>query len=309
MSGARPMTTPTQALRFSRIGLGCVTFGREIDQTAAFAMMDHAFARGITHFDTAAAYGAGESERAVGAWLDARKPAPGTITVATKILPPYEPSIIQETVKQSRERLGAHGIDLLYMHRWDPTAASPAALQALDALVGDETVRALGISNVDATQLGGLIALQSSLGLAPFRAVQNNQNFAVRGVDGPLREICAAHDIAIVTYSPLGAGFLTGKHRQGVSAGSRFEIIPGHERVYFHAAAWRRLDHLERIATRTGRSQTQLALAWALRQPGIASVLVGGRSPDHIDQAFAALALDDPAALAALDAEPDPVIA
>src|SRR5687767_14342302 len=128
------MTTPAQPLRFSRIGLGCVTFGREIDHAASFVMMDHAVARGITHFDTAAAYGAGESERAVGAWLEARKHAPGTITVATKILPPYEPSSIQETVKQSRERLGGHGIDLLYLHRWDPSATNPAALQTLDAL-------------------------------------------------------------------------------------------------------------------------------------------------------------------------------
>ena len=298
-----------QPFRFSRIGLGCVTFGREIDQAAAFVMLDHACARGITLFDTAAAYSAGESERVLGAWLDARRPASGVITVATKILPPYESSTIEQAVTRSRERLGDHGIDLLYLHRWDPTAADPAALQALDGLVRKGTVRALGISNVNATQLSGLIALQSSLGLAPFRAVQNNQNFAVRDVDGPLRELCAAHDIALVTYSPLGAGFLTGKHRQGVPSGSRFAIIPGHERVYFHDAAWRRLDHLERIAARTGRSQTQLALAWALRQPGVASVLVGGRSPGHIDQAFAALAFDDPAALDALDAEPDPVIA
>src|SRR5687768_14828781 len=69
-----PMTTLTQPLRFSRISLGCVTFGREIDPPAAFVMLDHAFALGITHFDTAAAYAAGESERVLGAWLDTRKP-------------------------------------------------------------------------------------------------------------------------------------------------------------------------------------------------------------------------------------------
>ena len=69
-----------------RIGLGCVTFGREIDEAASFALLDHAFARGVTHFDTAAAYGGGASETILGKWLASRKPE--GITIATKILPP-----------------------------------------------------------------------------------------------------------------------------------------------------------------------------------------------------------------------------
>ncbi|MEQ1853064.1 MAG: aldo/keto reductase, partial [Chthoniobacteraceae bacterium] len=101
--------------------------------------------------------------------------------------------------------------------------------------------------------------------------------------------------IAIVTYSPLGAGFLTGKHQRGVAPGSRFDLVPGHQDVYFHESAYRRLARLEAVAARTGLSQAHLALAWALHQPGIASVLIGGRTPAHLDQALAAEALDDPA--------------
>ncbi|HBJ88326.1 MAG TPA: hypothetical protein DDZ88_31620, partial [Verrucomicrobiales bacterium] len=108
--------------------------------------------------------------------------------------------------------------------------------------------------------------------------------------------------ISIVTYSPLGAGFLTSKHRRGVESGSRFEIIPGHQQVYFHEAASQRLAQLEAVAKRTGHSQAHLALAWALHQPGIDIVLIGGRSPAHLDQAFAALEFDDPAILAELTA-------
>jgi aryl-alcohol dehydrogenase-like predicted oxidoreductase len=295
------MANAPAPLHFSRIGLGCATFGREIDENASFAMMDDALARGITLFDTAAAYSAGASERIVGAWLEARRPPPGSLTVATKIYPPYEPAAIAQAVAQSGGRLGAHGIDLLYLHRWDATAETPGALQSLDALVREGVVRAIGVSNFNAEQLGAVLALQASLELAPFRALQNNHNFAVRDIDPALREHCARHKIAIVTYSPLGAGFLTGKHRQGVPEGTRFAIIPGHQRVYFHDSAWRRLDRLERVAAQTGHPQTQLALAWVLQQPGVASVLVGGRTPAHLDQAFAALAFDDPPALAALE--------
>src|SRR5204862_2036273 len=107
----------------------------------------------------------------------------------------------------------------------------------------------------------------------------------------------------IVTYSPLGAGFLTSKHQRGVEPGSRFALIPGHQRIYFHEAAWRRLARLEAVAARTGHSQAHLALAWALHQPGVASVLVGGRTPAHLDQALAAEAFDDPAIFAELEAD------
>lgn len=287
----------------SSIGLGCVTFGREIDEAAAFAMLDHAFARGIVFFDTAAAYGDGASERIVGKWLASRQPAPGSVSVATKILPPYDPACITELTAQSLQRLGVATIDLLYLHRWDATAESPDALAAFDALVQTGRVRALGASNFSRTQLATSLALQEQHGLGRFAVVQNNHNLAVRDAGADFRQFCAEREIAIVTYSPLGAGFLTGKHRRGVEPGSRFALIPGHQDVYFHEAAWQRLARLEAIAARTGHSQAHLALAWALHQPGIASVLIGGRTPAQFDQALAAQAFDDPALFAELGAD------
>jgi aryl-alcohol dehydrogenase-like predicted oxidoreductase len=261
----------------ARIGLGCVTFGREIDEAASFALLDHAFARGVTHFDTAAAYGGGASETILGKWLASRKPK--GITVATKILPPYDRIDITDSLR----RLDVEQIDLLYLHQWHETALQAGA--ALENL----PVKRFGASNVTLEQLRAL---------GPrFRVIQNNHNLAVRDVSEALRDYCAANDIAIVTYSPLGAGFLTGKHQNGVQAGSRFEIIPGHQQVYFHDAAYQRLARLEAVAKRTGHSQAHLALAWALHQPGIDTVLIGGRTPAHLDQAFTALDFDDPALL------------
>jgi aryl-alcohol dehydrogenase-like predicted oxidoreductase len=282
-------------LHFSRIGLGCVTFGREIDLPASFAMMDHAVQRGIRFFDTAAAYAGGASERLVGQWYAARALEPGAITIATKILPPYSAETITSAIRASMERLAPAPVDLLFLHRWDETATRPETLRALDALVQSGQVGAIGISNVTTAQLTPLLETQRSLGLARFAAVQNNNNFAVRDVDEPMRQACQEHGVAIVTYSPLGAGFLTGKYRATVPTGTRFDVIPGHQRVYFHDAGYRALGQLERIAARAGRSQTEVALAWALHQPGISTVLVGGRTPAQLEQAFAALSLDDPA--------------
>ncbi|MFA6543306.1 MAG: aldo/keto reductase [Limisphaerales bacterium] len=290
-------------LRVSKIGLGCVTFGREIGEAVAHGVLDHAFARGITFFDTAAAYAQGASESIIGRWMASRRPAAGCVTVATKIQPPYEPVRLADAVGESLRRLGLTAIDLLYLHRWDATAESPASLAALDALVRAGKVRALGASNYNRQQLETALALQQRHGLERFSVVQNNQNLAVNDVSAEFREFCAAQKIAIVTYSPLGAGFLTGKHRRGVQPGSRFDLVPGHQEVYFHDTAWRRLARLESVAARTGHSQAHLALAWALHQPGVASVLVGGRTPAHLDQALAAETFDVPALFAELDAD------
>ncbi len=290
-------------LRVSRIGLGCVTFGREIDEPAAHAMLDHAFASGMIFLDTASAYGGGASERVLGSWLASRRPGAGGLTLATKLLPPFTANRIAETMEQSLERLGVPAIDLLYLHTWDASAESTESLAALDALVRSGRVRAIGASNFTAVQLARALDAQERHGLAQFKFVQNNQNLAVSDVTPDLRELCAARGVAIVTYSPLGAGFLTGKHSNGVAPGSRFDIIPGHQQVYFHAAAQRRLARLDAVATRTGFSKAHLALAWALHQPGVASVLVGGRTPAHLDQALAAQAFDEPAIFAELTAD------
>jgi|UniRef100_UPI00378469C2 aryl-alcohol dehydrogenase-like predicted oxidoreductase len=267
-----------------QIGLGCVTFGREIDEAASFALLDHAWERGVRHFDTAAAYGGGASETILGKWLASRKPE--GITVATKIFAQCEHIDIAPSLK----RLGVEQLDLLYLHQWHETAIQ--AGPALDELVRTGLVRQLGASNFTLEQL-------QATG-SRFSVVQNNHNLAVSEVSDEFRDYCTANGIAIFTYSPLGAGFLTGKHRNGVQAGSRFEIIPGHQNVYFHDSAFQRLAKLEAVATRTGHPQAHLALAWALHQPGIDTVLIGGRSPEHLDQAFAAMAFNDPALFAEL---------
>ncbi len=230
--------------------------------------MDHACTCKVTLIDTAATYSAGASERIVGAWLASRRPKPGTLSVATKIYPPFTPEAIDPAVAASASRLGVEIIDLLYLHKWDATAETPAALIALDGLLRSGRVRALGVSNFTADQLRPVLAQQARLGLTSFRVLQNNNNLAVRDVDGPLVELCAAHGMAIVTYSPLGGGFLTGKHRNGVQPGSRFDVAPGHQGVYFNPTCERRLARLEEVSKRAGQPMAHLALAWALHRPG-----------------------------------------
>lgn len=280
------------------VSLGCATFGREIDEAASRELMDYALGRGVTLFDTAAAYSAGGSERIVGRWLADRRPE--RLVVATKLLPPYDPTKLAAQLADSLQRLGRESVDLLYLHHWHATVELPETLQVLDQLVRTGRVGALGASNFTAAQLEAALARQQSMGLARFTVLQNNHNFAVSDLTPEFLALCAVHRITVVTYSPLGAGFLTGKHRDGVAAGSRFAIVPGHQDIYFKEAPRRRLAELEAIAARHGRGLAELALAWVMRTPGVDTVLVGGRGRGHLDQALAAQDLCDPRVLADL---------
>lgn len=279
---------------FSAIGLGCVTFGREIDRQDSFSLMDYAVEKGITFFDTAAAYGDGASERIIGEWIADRRPASGDILVATKILPPYNSKVITESVNQSLTRLGTDAIDLLYLHRWDAAIEDIDALSTFNDLVKMGKVKMLGVSNFNVEQLRKIIRLQKANGFDLFRAIQNNNNFAVRDINKEIVQTCVDNDIKIITYSPLGAGFLTGKYKNGVEDNTRFSLIKGHQDIYFNEVSFHRLNQLEKVSTLTGYSTSHLALSWALHQPYVTSVLVGGRSVKQLEQAFSALNFYDP---------------
>lgn len=277
----------------SSIGLGCVTFGREIDQQASFSLMDYAVENGITFFDTASAYGNGASERIIGSWIAYRRSVSDSILIATKILPPYNAKAIMKSVNQSLENLGTDTIDLLYLHRWDAAIEDVEVLSTFNDLVKAGKIKMLGASNFNAEQLGRVIQLQKDNGFDLLRAIQNNNNFAVRDINDEIIQMCIDDDIKIVTYSPLGAGFLTGKYKNGVEDNTRFSLIKGHQDIYFNESSFQRLNQLQKVSALTGYSTSHLALAWALHQPHITSVLVGGRSREQLAQAFSALTFYD----------------
>jgi aryl-alcohol dehydrogenase-like predicted oxidoreductase len=288
------------------LGLGTATFGREIDDATSHRLLDHAYGRGIRHLDTAVAYSAGAAERILGDWLRARPEIRAGLTIATKLLPPYSAAATETTVAASLGRLGLDRVDVLYLHRWDPTADQPEVRAALDALVRRGLVGAIGISNCSLEKLQAARAHQQAEGRTPFSWLQNNQNFAVREAPVLYRQYCAAQGISVVTFSPLAAGFLTGKHATGVVPGSRFAVVPAHGDIYFNPTCQRRLEVLLATARQHGLTPASLALAWALHRPLTRFVLIGGREAAQIEQAFAVSGADFAPALAELErAEPD----
>jgi 1-deoxyxylulose-5-phosphate synthase len=285
-------TLGKSGLLVSSIGLGCVTLGREIDAAASFAVMDRAVERGITLFDTAEAYAGGRSEELIGRWL-AERGARDKIMLATKVRPPLGGSRVLESAEASLRRLGVDTVDLFLLHSWDASAPLDETLEALDTLVRQGKARAVGCSNVAAWQLCNALCRQDLRGWSRMEAVQENYNLVVRDIERELMPLCSDQEVGVITYSPLGGGFLTGKYRRRETAptGTRFDVVPGMQPIYMHEAGFRILAGLEAKAAEFGTTAPLLALAWALTQPGITSMLIGARTPAQVDQALEADAL------------------
>lgn len=276
-------------LQVSSIGMGCVTFGREIDEQTSFEVMDRAMEHGITLFDTAEAYANGRSEEVVGAWMATRNTR-NRVVLATKKTPPSTPEALLASVETSLRRLHTDTIDLYQLHAWDQSTPLEATLETLDRLVRSGKVRYLGCSNFAAWQLSKSLRLSDSIGWARMESAQPNYNLVIRDFEKELLPLCADQQMGVISYSPLGAGFLTGKYRRGAPEpeGARFNILPAHQNIYYHDAGFRIMEGLRQRADKTGRTMSDLALAWVIGQPGITSVLIGARHTEHIDQAFSA---------------------
>ncbi len=299
------------ALSVSRLSLGCATFGREISEATAFALMDYARENGITLFDTAEAYGGGQakayrrdhlgitdtrevsdemhsSEKIVGRWLQARG-CRDQITLVTKVTREFTRAHVRAAIEASLSRLQTDRIDLYLYHSYDGVTPIEETTAAIDAVVGAGLARAAGCSNHSGPQLQAALEASRRLGLRRFETIQLPYNLLQSTHDA--FSVVQREQVGVMAYSPLAAGFLTGKYtadRAAVPKGTRFDVIPGHADIYFNERNFSRVTLLHRLAARVGVPPLQLAMAWVLQNPLVTTVLVGARTPAHLDNALAA---------------------
>lgn len=283
-----------------RLSLGCVTFGREIDSRDSFAIMDYAYEKGINFFDTAESYGDGASETAIGEWFSSRG-CRSRIAIASKVTPPYSPERIAENCDSSLTRLKVSHIDVYQLHKFDDSVLRDESLRVLEELIHKGKVRYIGVSNFTQSEISQCRMLQDELKGCKFSSIQNNYNFAVRDFDQNFLDFCEKEGIGTMSYSPLGAGFLTGKYDNEMPKGTRFDIKPGHRDVYFNDEGWQARQRLQSMSASTGIDVVKLALAWVFRTLRINTTLIGARSISHIDQALDALETDNQEAMEMLD--------
>lgn len=300
----------------SFIGLGCVTFGREIDEDASTAVLDDAVERGINWLDTAEAYGGGNartyrrdvlkvddvretsdimgsSEIIIGKWMKARG-CRNDVVICSKVSSGNSPENITRALRVSLERLQVDCVDIYELHSPDETVPIAESLAALDEEVSAGRIGTVGCSNFNAAQLREALDASAREGYARFEVVQPPYNLADPGAQDELFPLCRREEVGVTSYSPLAAGFLAGKYtpdRNDFPKGSRFDVIPGHADIYFNDRNFRNVKRLRALADNRGLPMVRLAMAWAMGHPDITSVLVGARHSGHLDNAFEALAL------------------
>ena len=300
MSGApgRPPGGPARTM--SRIALGCGNFGgigsapelfgQGMTEDEALALMDAAWAQGITHFDTADAYGGGRSERSIGRWIASRGVRP---QLTTKTYNPMEagadhglrPERIARQLHASLDRLGVDHVDLYLAHDFDPQVPLPESLGAFAQAQAEGTIGGYGVSNFDAAQLA------AALSAGAPQAIQNGYSLLARDDERELLPLCAERGVAYLAYSPLAGGWLTGKYRRGepYPAGSRMTQRPGPYRELVSDRIFGALDRLRAIAADRGVSLAGLALAWLLADERVSQVVIGPGRPEHLAPAGEAL--------------------
>jgi aryl-alcohol dehydrogenase-like predicted oxidoreductase len=290
-AATRPPGRPAPPI--SRIALGCGNFGgvgsapeffgRGLTPDQALELMDAAWEFGLTHFDTADAYGGGRSETAIGRWIASRGVRP---RLTTKTYNPMraggdhglKPERIARQLRASLDRLGVGHVELYLAHEFDPDVPLAETMGAFERAQADGTIGGYGVSNFTAPQLAGALAVG-----APS-AVQNSYSLLVRRAERDVLALCAEHDVSYLAFSPLAGGWLTGKYRRGepFPAGSRMTQRPEPYQEFVSGQIFDALDRLAAIAADRGISLGGLALAWLLADERVGQVVVGPGRPEHL---------------------------
>ncbi|MCP4643393.1 MAG: aldo/keto reductase [bacterium] len=273
------------------------------------AAVDAALDAGVNFFDTAEGYGGGESEKALGKALGARRK---DVLIASKVSPSHcAPADLRKACEASLARLGTDWIDLYQVH-W-PIRDVPLAdaYGELKALQDEGKIRAVGLSNYGPKDLADWFASGTSV------SNQLGYNLLFRPIEFEIVPACEKRDLGIMAYMPIMQGILAGRwssvdeipanrrrtrhfscDREGVRHG-----MPGCEALTMEALA-----KIGDVCNDIGQPMATVAMAWLLAKPGVTTVIVGGRKPDHVARNMPAADLDlDAEEVARLDAATDPL--
>jgi len=284
----------------SQFCLGTMMFGSwgNPDHDESIRIIHAALDAGINFIDTADVYGAGESEEIVGKALAGRR---DDVVLATKFHNPMGDDLnqrgnsrrwIMRAFEDSLRRLGTDWIDVYQVHRPDPSTDVEETLSALTDLVRQGKIRYIGSSTFPASQIVEAQVAARDRNLERFVTEQPPYSILVRGVEADVLPTCARHGIAVMCYSPLAGGWLSGRWRKdtGQQESSRAGRLP--ERFDLsNPYNQRKLDAVEelaQLADQAGLTLIQLAIAFAASHPAITSPLIGPRTMEQLETQLAA---------------------
>ena len=297
-------------LEVSEISLGSwLTFGVGVQADAARACVDRAFDLGINFIDTANVYGRGAAESFLGEALSGRKR--DSYVLATKVWGQMSDTDqglsrtqILKQMDASLSRLKTDFVDLYQCHRYDPATPLEETMEALSEVVRAGKARWIGFSEWSPEQIEAAFALP---GVERFVSSQPQYSLLFRRPEQKVIPISAANGVSQIVWSPLAQGVLSGKYRPGARPAA--DTRAASDSMSSPIQGWMRPEVLEAVqklkplAEEAGCSLSQFSLAWVLREPNVASAIVGASRPEQLDENAAASGLTvDPALFAQAEA-------
>ncbi len=273
---------------FGGVGSAPAFFGQGIEHDEAFAIMDRAWAAGITWFDTGDAYGGGTSERWIGEWIRERGARPKLTTkvfhstTGTPGDTGLAPERIRRQIHASLERLGVDRVDYYLAHEPDPGVPLEKTIACFESLREEGLIAAWGLSNYELRELR-----ETSPAL-----VQNSFSLLERADEADVLPHCRERGIPYVPFGPLAGGWLTGKYRRGepFPEGSRMTQRPGPYERFVDDLVFEALDALADEAASRGVSMAGLALAWVMHRCD--GAVCGPNRATHLDPVLEAMQLE-----------------
>jgi len=283
-------------LMVSELCLGCMTFGRELDEAGSKEIIARFLDEGGNFLDTADVYERGVSEEITGRAL---KEVPREdVVLATKVRFPMGdgPNDVGLSRKHvtagcdaSLKRLGIDHIDLYQVHCWDAATPLEETLSALTDLVRAGKVRYIGVSNFTAWQLMKSLYTSELHGFEKFVSLQPQYSLVERNIENEVLPVCREEGLGVIPWSPLGGGFLSGKYSRDERPpeGSRIASAEEWQDEYWDRRAternWNTLEAVGKIAEETGKSYAQISLNWLLRQEGVTAPIIGARTMEQLE--------------------------
>lgn len=299
-------TLGRSGLKVSALTMGTFTFGGrgpfgmvgQQDQAQARRLVDLCIDHGVNLFDTANMYSSGLAEEILGQALQGRR---ADVLVTSKARMRVGPGPNDEGLSRghlirecdrSLQRLRTDYIDIYYMHEWDGITPAEETLAALDTLVTQGKVRYIGCSNYSGWQVMKSLAISDRNRHPRFVTQQIHYTLEAREAEYELLPLSVDQGLGVLVWSPLAAGLLTGKHRRGnIASGSRQAAGWTEPPIRDLERLWTIVEALVEIAETRGISAAQVALAWLLARPAIASLVVGGRTEAQFIDNFGAVSL------------------
>ena len=283
----------------SELCLGTMQFGWTASEEDAHKILTSAYEAGINFIDTADIYSrwvdgnaGGVAEEIIGKWLTQSGIARSQVVIATKVRGlmgkgPNDEGLsrnhIMHAVEASLRRLGTDYIDLYQAHWFDEKTPIDVTLRAFDDLIKQGKVRYIGASNYPTWRLMEALWAADRHMLARYDSLQPHYNLAYRSeFERELADVCRTYHLGVIPYSPLAAGFLTGKYQKDQVKPDSARLN-GVQRRYFNERGWQILEAVQAIAREHEMTASQISLAWLLSDPLITSTIIGPRSLEQLE--------------------------